>query len=103
MLAATMQSEVWMLIQKKCAARAKLLLFFFLIRPIVVFHRSPALPSFEQTINIILSFAFSPGQIFIYGFLVCWNDISLGQISLLESIRLLGHAKFIEIFFRAKC
>ena len=42
-----------------------------LIRPIVVFHRSPALPSplsitrfyilFEQTINIIESFAFSPG------------------------------------------
>ena len=27
-------------VQKKCAARAKLL-----IRPIVVFHRSPALPS----------------------------------------------------------
>ena len=48
-------------VQKKCAARAKLL--FLLIRPIVVFHRSPALPSplsitrfyilFEQTINII--------------------------------------------------
>ena len=46
---------------------------FLLIRPIVVFHRSPALPSplsitrfyilFEQTINIIESFAFSPGQI----------------------------------------
>ena len=45
--------------------------FFLLIRPIVVFHRSPALPSplsitrfyilFEQTINIIESFAFSPG------------------------------------------
>ena len=44
---------------------------FLLIRPIVVFHRSPALPSalsikefyilFEQTINIIESFAFSPG------------------------------------------
>ena len=42
-----------------------------LIRPIVVFHRSPALPSplcitrfyslFEQTFNIIESFAFSPG------------------------------------------
>ena len=50
------------------AARAK---FFLLIKPIVVFHRSPALPSllsitrfyilFEQTINIIESFAFSPG------------------------------------------
>ena len=48
---------------------------FLLIRPIVVFHRSPALPSplsitgfyilFEQTINIIESFAFSPGQIYI--------------------------------------
>ena len=47
-------------VQKKCAARAKLL--FLLIRPIVVFHRSPALPSqlsitrvyifFEQTINM---------------------------------------------------
>ena len=56
-------------VQKKCAARAKLL--FLLIRPIVVFHRSPALPSplsitrfyilFEETINIIESFAFSPG------------------------------------------
>ena len=47
-------------VQKKCAALAKLL--FLLIRPIVVFHRSPALPSqlsitrvyifFEQTINM---------------------------------------------------
>ena len=45
--------------------------FFLLIRPIAVFHRSPALPSplsitrdhilFEQTFNIIESFAFSPG------------------------------------------
>ena len=49
-------------VQKKCAARAKLL--FLLIRPIAVFHRSPELPSplslFEQTakINIIESFAF---------------------------------------------
>ena len=44
---------------------------FLLIGPIVVFHRSPVLPSplsitqfyilFEQTINIIESFAFSPG------------------------------------------
>ena len=44
---------------------------FLLIRPIVVFHRSPVLPSplsitgfyilFEQTINVIESFAFSPG------------------------------------------
>ena len=50
-------------VQKKCA--------FLLIRPIVVFHRSPALPSplsitrfyifFERTINIIESLAFSPG------------------------------------------
>ena len=56
-------------VQKKCAARAKLL--FSLIRPVVVFHLSPALPSpliitrfyvlFEQTINIIESFALSPG------------------------------------------
>ena len=54
---------------KKCAARTKLL--FLLIRPIAVFHHSPALPSqlsitrfyilFEQTINVIESFAFSPG------------------------------------------
>ena len=44
---------------------------FLLIRPIVVFHRSPALPSplsitqfyilFEQTINIMENLAFSPG------------------------------------------
>ena len=44
---------------------------FLLIKLIVVFHRSPALPSplsiarfyilFEQTINIIESFAFRPG------------------------------------------
>ena len=56
-------------VQKKCAARAKLL--FLLIRLVVVFRRSPALPSplsitrfyvlFEQTINILESFAFSPG------------------------------------------
>ena len=46
-------------VQKKCAARAKLL--FLLIRPIVVFHLSPALPPFEQTTNVIESFAFSPG------------------------------------------
>ena len=31
-------------VQKKCAARTKFF-FFLLIRPIVVFHRSPALPS----------------------------------------------------------
>ena len=46
-------------VQKKFAARAKLL--FLLIRPIVVFHRSPALPPFEQSINTIESFALSPG------------------------------------------
>ena len=56
-------------VQKNCAARAKLL--FLIIRLLVVFHHSPALPSplnitrfyilFEQTINIIESFAFSPG------------------------------------------
>ena len=44
---------------------------FWLIRLIVVFHRSPALPSplritrfyilFQKTINVIDSFAFSPG------------------------------------------
>ena len=52
-------------VQQKCAARAK-----FLIRPVVVFGPF-SLPSalnitrfyilFEQTINIIESFAFSPG------------------------------------------
>ena len=56
-------------VQKKCAARAKFL--FLLIRPIVVFHRSPALHSplsitrfyilFEQTINTIETFTLSPG------------------------------------------
>ena len=56
-------------VQKKCAARAKV---FLLIRPIVVFHRFSGvacLPclitrfyfSFEPSINIIESFAFSPG------------------------------------------
>ena len=57
-------------IQKKCAARAKLLL---LIRPIAIFQLFPALHAFaakhytilyfasEQTINIIESFAFNPG------------------------------------------
>ena len=58
-------------VQKKCPARAELLCLFLLIRPIVVFHHSPALSSplsftrcyslFEKTINIIESFAFSPG------------------------------------------
>ena len=47
---------------------------FLLIRPIVVFHRSPALPLplsitrfyilFEQTINVIENFSFSPGSIY---------------------------------------
>ena len=56
-------------ITKKVSCTCKVALF--LIRPIDVFHRSPALPSplsitrfyilFEQTINIIESFAFSPG------------------------------------------
>ena len=56
-------------VQKKCAARANLL--FLLITPIVVLLLSPALHSslsitrfyilYEQTINIIESFAFSPG------------------------------------------
>ena len=59
-------------VPEKCAARARLLL---LIRPIVVFYRFPALNAFaaysisitrfyilfEQAINIIESFAFSPG------------------------------------------
>ena len=44
---------------------------FLLISPIVVFHRSPASPSlpsitrfyvfFEQNLNVVESFAFSPG------------------------------------------
>ena len=52
-------------VQKNCEVA------FLLIRPIVDFYRSPALPSplsitrfyilFEQTINIMESFAFSPG------------------------------------------
>ena len=56
-------------VQGKHAASANFL--FLLIRLIVVFHHSPALPSllsitqfyivFKQTINIIESFAFSPG------------------------------------------
>ena len=56
-------------VQKKCDERAKLP--FLLIRPIIVFHCSSALPSplsitrfyilFEQTLNIIETFAFSPG------------------------------------------
>ena len=57
-------------VQKKCAACAKLIL---LVRPTVVFHRFPALHAFaaqhytifnilfQQTINIVESFAFSPG------------------------------------------
>ena len=55
-------------VQKKCCTCK---VAFLLIRPIVVFHRSPALPSplsitrfyifFEQTINIIESFACSTG------------------------------------------
>ena len=44
---------------KKMCCTCKLL--FLPISPTVVFHRSPALPSFEQTINIIESFAVSPG------------------------------------------
>ena len=56
-------------VQKKVCCTCKVA--FLLIRLIVVFHRSPALPSplsitrfyilFEQTINIIEGFAFSPG------------------------------------------
>ena len=54
-------------VQKMCAPK----LLFLPIRPIVVFHHSPVLPSplsitrfyilFEQVINIIESFTFSPG------------------------------------------
>ena len=56
-------------VQKKVCCTSKVT--FLLIRPIVVFHRSPALSSplsitrfyilFERTINIIESFALSPG------------------------------------------
>ena len=56
-------------VQKKYAALAKLL--FLLVRPIVVFHRFPALTLrlsitriyilFAQTLNIIESSAVSPG------------------------------------------
>ena len=50
--------------------------FFLLIRPIAVFHRSPVLPSplsitrfyilFEQTINIIESFALTVAKYIFY-------------------------------------
>ena len=60
---------------------------FLLIRLIIVFHRCPALPSplritrfyilFEQATNIIESFAFSPGQIYI---LINLNALSLIQM-----------------------
>ena len=62
---------------KKCAKKVCFTskVVFLLIRPIVVFHRSPALPSplsttrfniwFGQTLNIIESFAFSSGYIYI--------------------------------------
>ena len=56
---------------KESVLRVQSCCFFLLIRPIVVFHRSPALPSplsftrfyilFEETINTIETFAFSPG------------------------------------------
>ena len=56
-------------VEKKVCCTSKVA--FLLIITIVVFHRSPALPSpisitrfyilFEKTINIIESFAFSPG------------------------------------------
>ena len=58
-------------VQMCCACKVA----FSLIRPIVVFHRSPALPSplsitrfyilFEQTLNIIESYALSPGNVYI--------------------------------------
>ena len=63
-------------VQKKCAARAKLL--FLLIRPVIVFLPFSGVAFalsitrfyilFEQTINIIESFAFSPGYIYILVF-----------------------------------
>ena len=54
---------------KKICYTCKILFAFWLIRPIVVFQRSLALPLpltrfyilFEQTINIIESFPLSPG------------------------------------------
>ena len=58
-------------VQKKICRTCKIA--FLLIIPVVVFHRSPVLLSpftitqfyilFEQTINIIKSFALSPGYI----------------------------------------
>ena len=85
---------------------------FLLIRPIVVFHRSPALPSplsitlfyilFEQTINIIESFAFSPGEIYI---LFLFHEKMTRIIKNLLSINLPGystslifHTVFILLF-----
>ena len=56
-------------VQKKCACTCNVA--FLLIRAIVAFHRSPALASplsitrfyilFEQSLNVIESFALSPG------------------------------------------
>ena len=55
---------------QKSMLHVQIKLLFLLIGPIVVFHHSLALPSlnitqfyilFEQTINIIKSFTFSPG------------------------------------------
>ena len=64
-------------VQEKCAARAKFVCLFVFFRPIVVFPPF-SLPSplsitrfyilFEQTINIIESFAFSPGLIYILAY-----------------------------------
>ena len=63
-------------VQKKCAAPTKLL--FLLIRPVIVFLSFSGVAFalsitrfyilFEQTINIIESFAFSPGYIYILVF-----------------------------------
>ena len=55
-------AKQWQRMNKKSVLHVQ---SFLLIRPIVVFHRSPALLSrfyiwFEQAINIIESFAFRP-------------------------------------------
>ena len=87
-------------VQRKCAARAKVA--FLLIRPIFVFSQF-SLPSplsitrfyilFEQTINIIGSFAFSPGYIYILFPLPSNSPRSLCKSDL---------AQFFSRFFRGE-
>ena len=95
-----MQNSGKEMYKKKCAARAKLV--FLLIRPIVVFHLSPALPwplsitrfyiLFEQTINIIETFAFSLAKSIYY--MYCCRSLAFVVNERFESI-----VKLIWSFF----